>query len=63
MTTYKIVRHYRDHDSEIVREGLTLDEVRAHCRDPESSSNTCTSDEGRQRTADRGPWFDGYTEE
>ena len=42
--------------------GLTLEEVQAHCNDPETSSRTCTRAEGKRRTAQRGPWFDGYEE-
>jgi hypothetical protein len=45
---------------EVVKTGLTLEEARVHCKDPESSSRTCTTEEGRERTLARGPWFDGY---
>ena len=51
--TYKIVRSTYDSDHEdnhkVIRTGLTLDEAREHCRDPE--------------TRDPGVWFDTYTEE
>jgi hypothetical protein len=60
---YKIVRHYYDGHARTVRTGLTLDEAQAHCRDPETSSSTCTGAAGRRRTRERGPWFDGYAEE
>jgi hypothetical protein len=65
MTTYKIVRSYfnQDYDSEVIETGLTLEEAREWCRDPETSSRTCTSEEGCARTEERGPWFDGYDEE
>lgn len=47
--TYNIVRFYRDSDtpSEVIREGLTLEEAQAHCQD----ETTRDSD---------GAWFDGY---
>ena len=63
--TYKIVRYYRsyDHKSRVVRRGLTLEEAQAHCRDPETSSRTCTNAAGRRRTKLKGPWFEGYTED
>lgn len=63
--TYKIVRYYCDpgFNSRVVRKGLTLEEARAHCKDPETSSRTCTLAPGRRRTRLKGPWFDGYTEE
>jgi hypothetical protein len=61
-TTYKIVRFYADKD-EVIAEGLTLKEVQAHCKDPETSSRTCASPEGLRRTEEHGEWFDGYREE
>lgn len=65
MTTYyKIIRSYRDQDVKpMERRGLTLEEAQAHCKDPETSSSTCTSEEGLKRTRMYGPWFDGYEEE
>lgn len=64
MTTYRIVRIYQgDHPREHLQGGLTLAEAQAHCSDPETSSGTCTSDVGKRRTAQRGPWFDAYYEE
>lgn len=65
MTTYKIIRFYQrdDQPKRVIKRGLTLEEAQAHCRDPETSSSTCTSSEGRRRTEERGPWFDGYDEE
>jgi len=66
MSTYKIVRFYKDNDDlnkSVVARGLTLEQVQAHCNDPESSSATCTTDEGVIRTHQFGPWFDGYQEE
>lgn len=65
MTTYKIIRVYQrdDQPKRVIKRGLTLEEAQAHCRDPETSSSTCTSSEGRRRTEERGPWFDGYDEE
>lgn len=66
MTTYKIVRYYRDNpglNGTVVTRGLTLEQAQAHCNDPETSSSTATSAEGVERTKQYGPWFDGYTEE
>lgn len=61
---YKIVRMYQNPNkaSRTVTKGLTLAEAQAHCKDPETSSRTCTSYAGRRRTRVYGPWFDGYTE-
>jgi len=62
MTKYKIVRMYFKGGSRIIKRGLTLEEARNHCSDPETSSSTCTKREGINRTRNFGPWFDGYTE-
>jgi len=61
---YRIVRHYRDAypSHRILRNGVSLEEAQRHCKDPETSSSTCTSKTGRARTRRLGPWFDGYEE-
>ena len=62
--TYKIVRFYfNNSEKKIVKRGLTLEEAKAHCHSPESSSRTCTSPVGKTRTKRKGPWFDGFAEE
>ena len=65
MDSYKIVRFYADPkiSKRVIDTGLTLEEAQEHCEDPESSSTTCTSSSGRKRTREKGPWFDGFTEE
>jgi hypothetical protein len=66
MTTYRIVRFYRDNpdaNGQIVETGLTLDEAHAHCNNPETSSATTTSAVGQARTRYHGPWFDGFESE
>ncbi len=66
MATYKIIRayfHSDRYDKRTIKTGLTLEEAQAHCRDPETSSLTAKSARAKRRTRERGPWFDGYTEE
>ena len=65
MTTYyKIIRSFRDQGVDpMVCRGLTLEQAQAHCRDPQTHSSTCTTEEGRLLTERHGPWFDGYEEE
>lgn len=64
MSTYKVVRFYQgDHPREVVETGLTLEEAQAHCKDPDSSSRTCTSKSGNARTRKFGDWFEGFEEE
>ncbi len=63
--TYRIVRLYKDADTRrrVIARGLTLEEARAHCSDPETSSSTATTPEAKARTAKLGAWFDGYETE
>ena len=60
---YKIVRHYERDAPEDVAFDYTLEEAQEHCKDPETSSSTCTSWEGKRRTSMCGKWFEGYTEQ
>jgi hypothetical protein len=62
--TYRIVRmFFNGHQRRIIKEGLTEKQARAHCKDPETSSSTCTGKYETDLTAKLGPWFDGYEEE
>lgn len=66
MTTYRIVRFFRDDidlNRSIVTRGLTKEQAQAHCNDPETSSSTATSSEAVARTKAHGPWFDGWEED
>ena len=64
MNTYKIIRFYqRSYDREVIVKGLTLEQAKEHCSDKETSSKTCTTPEGKERTALKGELFDGYEEE
>ena len=64
MTTYEIVRFFfRSPDKEVIKTGLTREEAEEHCEDPETSSETCTSDEMVEYTKKHGAWFDGFTKE
>ena len=70
MSKYYIVRKYFKsgpwsalaNGGELIKHGLTLEEAQEHCSDPETSSSSCTSEEGLERTEKRGPWFDCYYE-
>jgi len=55
--SYSIIRFYSDNrEREVKQTGLTLKEAQAHCQDPETSSETTTTDD------EPGVWFDGYRE-
>ena len=60
--SYEIRRFYQNESFEVVKNGLTLEEAKEHCHDPETSSRTCKKPHNVARTETRGPWFDGYTE-
>lgn len=63
--TYLIKRMYQRDDvpTETITRGLTLEQAQAHCRNPETSSSTATSEAAQERTRQYGPWFDGYEAE
>ena len=70
MEKYKIVRHYYDNGkwmesgrNRTIESGLTLEQVQAHCGDPETSSSTCVTAKRKAYTRKVGEWFDGYTAE
>lgn len=58
--TYTIIRFFENDEREVIVRGLTLAQAQAHCSDPETSSNTATSEPAVRRTKERGRWFDGY---
>lgn len=61
--SYKIVRLFFNGRKYTVHRGLTLEEAKSHCSDPETSSSTCTKPVNRRRTKQCGPWFDSFSEE
>src|SRR4051794_29755729 len=62
---YKIVRFFQRDDKrpKVIKRRLTLEEAQRHCAEPETSSQTCTSNKRRAYTRLHGPWFDGYQED
>lgn len=62
---YKTIRFYRDNPSlkcEVLT-GLTLEQAKKRCSNPETSSATATSEWAIQHTELFGDWFEGWTEE
>jgi hypothetical protein len=59
---YRIVRFYESANirRRTIATPLTLEQAKAHCSDPETSSSTCTKAAGKARTKRLGRWFDGY---
>ena len=63
--TYKVVRKHAHPLIEDVEldVGLSKEEAQAYCKDPESSSRTCTNPDPIAYTAAHGAWFNAYYEE
>ncbi len=61
MERYKIVRFFQNRPKRTIYTGMTLEQAQEHCKDPETSSKTCTKAAGKARTRRYGQWFDGYT--
>ena len=61
---FKIVRmFFEGYPDKTIKRGLTLEEARAWCRDPETSSSTCKSKKARAIFAKYGEWYDGFAED
>ena len=61
---YKVVRFYFNKPGcrQTIKTALTLEEAKAHCSNPETSSSTCKSAAARRITRRNGQWFDGFEE-
>ncbi len=57
---YTVKRFYNLRSPITIKTGLTLEQAQAHCRDPETSSQTATNHHAVKRTREMGSWFDGY---
>jgi len=61
---YKVQRvFFNGYKTQTLKKGLSLEEAQKHCKDPETSSSTCTNAKGLRRTKVSGPWFDSWTQE
>lgn len=62
---YRIVRFYESAPirRRTLAKGLTFEQAKAHCSDPETSSSTCTKAAGKARTKRLGRWSDGFEED
>jgi hypothetical protein len=49
-----------NHERQVIKSNVTLLEARAHCKNPQTSSETCTDPAAKALTEKMGPWFDGY---
>ena len=64
MAMYQIVRMYQKKwQGRVIQSGLTLEQAREHCSNPETSSRTCTSASSKAITRRNGEWFDSYREQ
>lgn len=61
---YKVVRRFFKNGRKItIKRNLTLIEAQDHCKDPQTSSSTCTNAVGKRRLREHGHWQDGYERE
>lgn len=60
---YMIIRFFATGDKRIIQVNLTLEQAMEHCKDPETSSRTCTLPKNKRRTASKGAWFEGWQEQ
>lgn len=65
METYKTIRFYRDMPERncVVLTGLTLEQAKRRCSNPETSSSTAMSEWATRHTEIHGDWFEGFTKE
>lgn len=63
VVTFSITRFFTKAPDETIRSGLTLQEARSHCADPETDSRTCTAPDNAAVVELKGAWFDGYKRE
>jgi hypothetical protein len=61
--SYKIVRKFFNGRGITIHRNLTLEEAQEYCNNKESSSETCTTKTGKDRTRKYGLWFDCYYKE
>jgi len=47
----------------IIKTGLTEEQAKAHCNDPETSSLTATNQDAVNHTKKYGAWFDAWESE
>lgn len=60
---FKIVRMFSSGVSRTVKRNLTEEQTKAYCKNPETSSATCTTKKAKDRTKRNGDWFDGYSKQ
>jgi hypothetical protein len=61
---YKIIRFYQSFmkSNKIIKTGLSKKDALKHCNDIQTSSSTCTNEDGIKHTKKNGHWFDGFIE-
>ena len=63
---YQIIRFYESGGQRTIKRNLSLSKAQAHCKDPETSSSTCSARTKLvefAKTSEPNDWFDGYTEQ
>lgn len=61
---FKIVRmFFEGYPDKVIKRGLTLEEARAWCKNPETSSSTAKSKKAQGIFEKYGEWYDGFAED
>ena len=61
---FKIVRNFFEgYPDKTIKRGLTEEEARAWCNDPETSSSTAKGEAAHKILRKYGEWYDGYAED
>lgn len=61
---FRIVRvFFEGYPDKTIKRGMTLQEARAWCKDPETNSSTAKSKKAQRLLEKYGEWYDGFAED
>ena len=61
---FRIVRvFFEGYPDKTIKRGMTLQEARAWCKDPETNSSTAKSKKAQSLLEKYGEWYDGFAED
>lgn len=64
LKTFRIVRvFFEGYPDKTIKRGMTLQEARAWCKDPETNSSTAKSKKAQRLIEKYGEWYDGFAED
>ena len=57
---FSVVRYFQSGRKYTLATGVSKEDAKTHCGSVEASSAKCTTKVGKERTRNRGQWFDGF---